>query len=115
MPGGNLNREILLNTVKSDMANGTSNAVPMIKRGFPELSNSKCFDLAAIIADAVKIQDADKVSLVVTAPSSFSINARTTMNVVQSMIAFFIFFRTCRYHHSKEPAWGLRKVLYQRH
>ena len=87
MPGGNLNREILLNTVKSDMANGTSNAVPMIKRGFPELSNSQCFDLAAIIADAVKMQDADKVSLVVTAPSSFSINARTTMNVVQSMIS----------------------------
>lgn len=87
MPGGNLNREILLNTVKSDMANGTSNAVPMIKRGFPELSNTKCFDLAAIIADAVKMQDADKVSLVVTAPSSFSINARTTMNVVQSMIS----------------------------
>ena len=87
MPGGNLNREILLNTVKSDIANGTSNAAPMIKRGFPELSTSQCFDLATIIAEAVKMQDADKVSLVVTAPSSFSINARTTMNVVQSMIS----------------------------
>ena len=87
MPSRNLNREILLNTVKSDIANGTSNAVPMIKRGFPELSNPQCFDLAVIIADAVKMQDADKVSLVVTAPSSFSINARTTMNVVQSMIS----------------------------
>ena len=87
MPGRNLNREILLNTVKSDMANGTFNAAPMIKRCFPELSNSQCFDLAAIIADALKMQDADKVSLVVTAPSSFSINARTTMNVVQSMIS----------------------------
>ena len=30
--------------------------------------------------------DSDKVSLVVTAPPSFSINARTTMNVVSSMI-----------------------------
>ena len=87
MPGGNLNREILLNTVKSDMANGTSNAVSMIKRGFPELSDSQCFDLTAMITDAVKMKDTDKVSLVVTAPSSFSINARTTMNVVQSMIS----------------------------
>ena len=86
MPGGNLNREILLNTVKSDMANGTTNAVSMIKRGFPELSNSQCFDIASVITDAVKMQDVDKVFLVVTAPSSFSINARTTMNVVQSMI-----------------------------
>lgn len=68
------------------MANGTSCAVSMIKRGFPELSNSQCLDLTAIIADAVKMQDEGKVSLVVTAPSSFSINARTTMNVVHSII-----------------------------
>ena len=47
MSGGNLNREILLNTIKGDM---------------------------------------DKVSLVVTAPPLFSINARTTMNVMQSLI-----------------------------
>lgn len=32
------------------------------------------------------MQDGDKVSLVVTAPPSFAIKARTTMNVVQSMI-----------------------------
>lgn len=86
MSGGNINREILLNTIKGDTANGTSNAVPMIKRGFPELSNTQCDDLAKVIADAMNTSDADKVSLVVTAPSSFSINARTTMNVVQSMI-----------------------------
>lgn len=86
MSNGNINREILLNTVKSDTANGTSNAVPMIKRGFPELSNSQCADLEKIIAEALETGDADKVSLVVTAPPSFSINARATMNVVQSMI-----------------------------
>lgn len=86
MSNGNINREILLNTVKSDTANGTSNAVPMIKRGFPELSNSQCADLEMIIAEALETGDADKVSLVVTAPPSFSINARATMNVVQSMI-----------------------------
>ena len=86
MSSGNVNREILLNTVKSDTANGTSNAVPMIKRGFPELSNSQCADLEKIIAEALETGDADKVSLVVTAPPFFSINARATMNVVQSMI-----------------------------
>lgn len=86
MSGGNLNKEILLTTIKGDVANGTSNAIPMIKRGFPELSNAQCTDFAKIIANAMNTGDADKVSLVVTAPSSFSINARTTMNVVQSMI-----------------------------
>lgn len=86
MSGGNLNREILLNTVKGDVANGTSNAVLMIKKGFPELSNNQCTDFAEIIEDAMNTSEVDKVSLVVTAPSSFLINARTTMNVVQSMI-----------------------------
>ena len=58
----------------------------MIKRGFQELSYAQCADITKIIADALSSGEADKVSLVVTAPPSFSINARTTMNVVQSMI-----------------------------
>ena len=86
MSGGSINKEILFNTVKSDMANGTANAVPMIKKGFPELSNPECAELVSILETAITSGDADKVSLVVTAPPSFSINARTTMNVVQSMI-----------------------------
>ena len=68
------------------MTNGTTNAVPMLKRGFPELSTAQCSDLLSIIADAIESNDADRVSLVVTAPPSFSINARATMNVVHSMI-----------------------------
>lgn len=86
MSGGSINKEILFNTVKSDMANGTANAVPMIKKGFPELSNPECAELVSILENAITSGDANKVSLVVTAPPSFSINARTTMNVVQSMI-----------------------------
>lgn len=86
MSGGSINKEILFNTVKSDMANGTANAVPMIKKGFPELSNPECAELVSLLETAITSGDADKVSLVVTASPSFSINARTTMNVVQSMI-----------------------------
>ena len=86
MSGGSLNRELLLNTVKSDATNGTSKAIPLIKKGFPELTNAQCADLTRIISAALSSGEASKVSLVVTAPPSFSINARTTMNVVQSMI-----------------------------
>lgn len=86
MSGRSINKEILFNTFKSDMANGTANAVPMIKKGFPELSNPECAELVSLLETAITSGDADKVSLVVTAPPSFSINARTTMNVVQSMI-----------------------------
>lgn len=88
MSGGNLNKEIFLNTVKSDAANGTSNATAMLKRSCPELSDAHCEDIVASILGAMSMSmsDADKVSLVVTAPPSFAINARATMNVVQSMI-----------------------------
>lgn len=86
MSGGTINKEILLNTVKSDMANGSSNAASMLSKEFPELSNVLCVEISSLIAEALNVQTADKVSLVVTAPPSFAINARTTMNVVQTMI-----------------------------
>lgn len=86
MPDGNLNKEIFLNTVKSDVANGTANALPMLKRSCPELLDAHCEDIIELIVGAMNMSEVDKVSLVLTAPPSFSINARTTMNVVQSMI-----------------------------
>ena len=86
MPGGNLNKEIFVNTVKSDVANGTVNALSMLKRSCPELSDAHCEDIIELIVGAMNMSEADKVSLVATAPPSVSINARTTMNVVQSMI-----------------------------
>lgn len=86
MPSGNLNKEIFLNTVKSDASNGTSNAISMLKRNCPELTDAHCEDIVESILGATTMSDADKVSLVITAPPSFAINARTTMNVVQSMI-----------------------------
>ena len=82
----NLNKEIFLNTVKNDSANGTSNAVAMLKRSFPEISEVHCEDIVESILGAMTMSDSDKVSLVVTAPPSFAINARATMNVVESMI-----------------------------
>lgn len=86
MSTGNLNKEIFLNMVKSDVTNGTTNAALMLKRICPELSDTHSKDIIATIVDAMNISKAEKVSLVATAPPSFSINARTTMNVVKSMI-----------------------------
>ena len=86
MSGGHLNKEIFLNTVKGDIANGTTNAASMLKRSCPELSDNHCEDIIGTLIGAMDMSEADKVSLVVTAPPSFSINARATMNVVQSMI-----------------------------
>ncbi|MCC8106905.1 MAG: phospholipase D-like domain-containing protein [Clostridiales bacterium] len=86
MPSGNINQELLLNTIKGDVANDTANAVPMIRSKFPELSEMQCDEFVKLIVSAMDKDESDKVSLVVTAPPSFAINARTTMNVVRSMI-----------------------------
>ncbi len=86
MSAGNLNKEILYNTVKSDMDNGTFNAASMLKRNYPALSEFQCREILDLLSEAMTVDAGDKVSLVVTAPPSFSIKARTTMNVVQSII-----------------------------
>lgn len=85
MPSRSVNPDILFNTIKEDQENGTSKASEMLKQAFPRVGDS-CDDLASLFGQALIHDDSDKVSLVVTAPPSFSINARTTMNVVSSMI-----------------------------
>lgn len=85
MPGRSVNPDILFNTIKEDQENGTSKASEMLKQLFSGVGDS-CDDLASLFGQALIQDDSDKVSLVVTAPPSFSINARTTMNVVSSMI-----------------------------
>ena len=86
MSSGNLNKEIFLNMVRSDLSNGTSNAEAMLKRTCPKISDDYCKDIIEAVIGAMTMVDSDKVSLVVTAPPSFAINTRTTENVVQSMI-----------------------------
>ena len=81
-----MNKEIFLNTIKSDIANGTSKAVPILKKNYPELFDDHCEDIVDIIASTINMPTPEKISLVVTAPPSVAINARTTMNAVQSMI-----------------------------
>ena len=50
------------------------------------MSFDQCRDIIGLVAGGMELNSGDKVSLVVTAPPSFSIGARTTMNVVQSLI-----------------------------
>lgn len=86
MSGGDLKQEILLNTVRADAANGTDNAAGILRRQYPELSADESGEIAEAIKAAMNTETADKVSLVVTAPPSFRIDAKPTMTVVQSMI-----------------------------
>lgn len=86
MPGGDLKREILLNTIKADIANGTDDSVAVLRRQFPGLAENECADISETIKTALSEKNADKISLVVTAPPSFAIDAKPTMTVVRSML-----------------------------
>ena len=86
MSGRDLNKQLFLNTIKSDILNGTLNSAPMLKRSYPELNEHQCKNIIDTIIEAMTTTESDKVSLVVTAPPSFTINAKTTMNTVQAMI-----------------------------
>ena len=86
MSGRDLNKELFLNTLKGDMLNGTQNSTPILKRSCPELNEHQCQNIIDTIIEAMTTTESNKVSLVVTAPPSFSINAKTTMNTVQVMI-----------------------------
>lgn len=86
MSGGDLEREILLNTIKADAANGTDSATDILHRQYPTLSPTDCEEIAETIRTALTSESTDKVSLVMTAPPSFRIEAKPTMTVVRSML-----------------------------
>ncbi|WP_296179655.1 phospholipase D-like domain-containing protein [uncultured Mobiluncus sp.] len=77
---------MLLNTIKADAANGTDSASEVLRKQYPGLSEQECCEIAETIRTAMTREATDKVSLVVTAPPSFRINAKPTMAVVQSML-----------------------------
>ena len=58
MPSGNINRELFLNTIKSDVADGTANAASMLKRSYPELSDAHCVDIVGTILEAMNMSEA---------------------------------------------------------
>lgn len=86
MSGGDLKREILLNTIRADAANGTDDAPEVLRKQYPGLSKSECREITETIQTALNAVSSDKVSLVVTAPPSFRIDAKPTMTVVRTML-----------------------------
>lgn len=68
MSGRDLNREILLNTIRADAANGTDEGTGVLHGRYPSLSLTDCEEIAETIQTALTTERKDKVSLVVTAP-----------------------------------------------
>ena len=86
MSDRDIDRQMLLDLLKSDLDNGTRNSDAMLEKAFPELSAEQIDEAMEMVASAMQTEDSDKVSLVITAPTELSIKARSTRSVVRSMI-----------------------------
>ena len=93
MSTGNVNLDILLNAIKdtapdSSDRQSTANApvVNLIKTRYPNLSPAEAEEIYLLVSSALMANQGDRSELVVTAPPSFSVKARSTVNTVSSMI-----------------------------
>ena len=93
MSTGNVNLDILLNAIKdtapdSSDRQSTANApvVNLIKKRYPNLSPAEVEEIYLLVSSALMANQGDRSELVVTAPPSFSVKARSTVNTVSSMI-----------------------------
>ncbi len=86
MSTGKLNLDILLGKIAEDAMSGRKNAVNAIKKQFPSLSEQEVADLYVMFLSALNEKDQGKTSLVTTAPPSFGIKARSTMNTMIDLL-----------------------------
>lgn len=93
MSTGNVNLDILLNAIKDTAPvnldrQSTINlaAVNLIKKRYPNLSAAEAEEIFLLVSSALMENQGNRSELVVTAPPSFSIKARSTVNTVSSMI-----------------------------
>lgn len=93
MSTGNVNLDILLNAIKdtapdSSDRQSTANApvVNLIKKRYPNLSPAEAEEIYLLVSSALMANQGDRSELVVTAPPSFSVKARSSVNTVSSMI-----------------------------
>lgn len=88
MSTGNINLDILLNSLKESIAGDHCRdaAIASIRQRYSSLSDREAEEICCLLAAASAIDSNDCAELVVTAPPSFSIKAKSTLNTVQQML-----------------------------
>ena len=88
MSTGNVSLDILLDELKNsiDEGNDPTDSIRAIKRRFSSVSDKEATDIYALVSGALDTQDKENASIVLTAPASFSLKAKTTKNTVSSML-----------------------------
>lgn len=86
MSTGNINLDLLLSRIQQDTACYSGESLDLIRRRYPALSEKEASEILSLIIGATASANESKASLVVTAPASFSIKAKSTKNTVEGMI-----------------------------
>ncbi len=88
MSTGTVGLDLLLDTLKESMIPGVdvSDSLRAIKRRFPFASDKEVGEIYALVAGALASSRGEKAEIVLTAPPSFSLRAKTTKNTVSSML-----------------------------
>ena len=86
MSTGNINLDLLLSRIQQDTACYSRESLDLIRRRYPTLSEKEASEILSLIIGATASANESKASLVVTAPASFSIKAKSTKNTVEGMI-----------------------------
>ena len=88
MSTGNMSLDILLDEIKNSIGSGGSSddLMKSIKRRFPSVSDKEARDIYALVSASMEKSGQEIASLVLTAPPSFSLKAKTTKNTVAGML-----------------------------
>ena len=86
MSTGNVKLDLLLHGILDLGETGTEEAGKLIQSRYPSLSDAESKEIALLVQSAMEKKKGEKVTLVATAPPSFSIKARPTKITVESMI-----------------------------
>lgn len=88
MSTGNISLDILLDELKNSIYEGNdpADSIRAIKRRFSSVSDKEAEDIYTLVSGALDTQGKENASIVLTAPTSFSLKAKTTKNTVSIML-----------------------------
>ena len=86
MSTGNLNLDLVLSKIAEDSISGRKTSVSALKKQFPSLSDKELENLFKMFLEAFSKGKEERATIVATAPPSFSIKAKSTMNTVKDML-----------------------------
>ena len=86
MSTGNINLDILLGQINTDRLAGTQDSIAQIMKRYPSLDWKQAEEIYKMVSTACMANSSIDASLVATMPPSFSVNAKSTKNTVESLI-----------------------------